>query len=115
MESLIEVGDTVIAFLSHTVSFVRVSAFALAHAGLFLAVFTLANTLQNLKGGIFWYWLIMIMGNIGIIVIEGLVVSIQTIRLEYYEFFTKFFQGGGEIYKTSSERSSDLPERFFNS
>jgi len=99
MESLIEVGDTVIGFLSNTVSFVRVSAFALAHAGLFLAVFALANTLQNLKGGVFWYWLIMLLGNIAIIVIEGVVVSIQTIRLEYYEFFSKFFKGGGEIYK----------------
>ncbi|MGA1874597.1 MAG: V-type ATP synthase subunit I [bacterium] len=99
MESLIEVGDTVIGFLSNTVSFVRVSAFALAHAGLFLAVFALANTLQNLKGGMFWYWLIMLLGNIAIIVIEGVVVSIQTIRLEYYEFFSKFFKGGGEIYK----------------
>lgn len=99
MESLIEVGDTVIGFLSNTVSFIRVSAFALAHAGLFLAVFALANTLQGLKGGIFWYWLIMLIGNIGIIAIEGLVVSIQIIRLEYYEFFSKFFKGGGEIYK----------------
>jgi len=99
MESLIEVGDTVIGFLSNTVSFIRVSAFALAHAGLFLAVFALANILQSLKGGIFWYWLIMLIGNIGIIGIEGLVVSIQIIRLEYYEFFSKFFKGGGEIYK----------------
>ncbi|MEW6381316.1 MAG: V-type ATPase 116kDa subunit family protein [bacterium] len=99
MESLIEVGDTVIGFLSNTVSFIRVSAFALAHAGLFLAVFALANVLQGLKGGIFWYWLIMLVGNIGIIAIEGLVVSIQIIRLEYYEFFSKFFKGGGEIYK----------------
>ncbi|MEW5801507.1 MAG: V-type ATPase 116kDa subunit family protein [bacterium] len=98
MESLIEVGDTIIAFLSHTVSFIRVSAFALAHAGLFLAVFTLARTLQNHTGGVVWYWLTMVLGNIGIITVEGLVVSIQTIRLEYYEFFTKFFHGGGEIY-----------------
>ncbi|MEW6380323.1 MAG: V-type ATPase 116kDa subunit family protein [bacterium] len=99
MESLIEIGDTVIAFLSHTVSFVRVSAFALAHAGLFLAVFTLARTSEGMRGGTLWYGLIVVLGNIGIITIEGLVVSIQTIRLEYYEFFTKFFQGGGEIYR----------------
>lgn len=99
MESLIEVGDTVIGFLSNTVSFIRVSAFALAHAGLFLAVFSLANTLQDLRGGQLWYWVVMILGNIAIIIIEGVVVSIQTIRLEYYEFFSKFFKGGGEVYK----------------
>ena len=99
LESFIEIGDAIIGFLSNTVSFIRVSAFALAHAGLFLAVFALAQTMQHLKGGIFWYWVIIVLGNIGIIVIEGLVVSIQTIRLEYYEFFSKFFKGGGELYQ----------------
>ncbi|MGA1795451.1 MAG: V-type ATP synthase subunit I [bacterium] len=99
LESFIEIGDTVIGFLSNTVSFIRVSAFALAHAGLFLAVFALAQTMQGLKGGILWYWVVVLLGNIGIIVIEGLVVSIQTIRLEYYEFFSKFFKGGGELYQ----------------
>ncbi|MGA1845409.1 MAG: V-type ATP synthase subunit I [bacterium] len=99
LESFIEIGDTIIGFLSNTVSFIRVSAFALAHAGLFLAVFALAQTMQGLKGGFLWYWVIILLGNIGIIVIEGLVVSIQTIRLEYYEFFSKFFKGGGELYQ----------------
>jgi len=99
LESFIEIGDTIIGFLSNTVSFIRVSAFALAHAGLFLAVFAMAHTMQGLKGGILWYWLVILFGNIGIIVIEGLVVSIQTIRLEYYEFFSKFFKGGGELYQ----------------
>lgn len=98
MEALIEIGDTIIGFLSNTVSFIRISAFALAHAGLFFAVFALAHTLQTIKWGLFWYWLIVIIGNICIIAIEGLVVSIQTIRLEYYEFFSKFFKGGGELY-----------------
>jgi len=99
MESFIEVNDVIIGFLSNTVSFIRVSAFALAHAGLFLAVFALANTLQQVKGGIVWYWVIMILGNLAIIIIESVVVTIQTIRLEYYEFFSKFFKGGGEIYR----------------
>jgi V/A-type H+-transporting ATPase subunit I len=100
MESLIEVADTILGFLSNTVSFIRISAFALAHAGLFMAVFALANTMHgSSKGGYFWYWMIIILGNIAIIVIEGVVVSIQTIRLGYYEFFSKFFKGGGEIYK----------------
>ena len=99
LESFIEIGDTIIGFLSNTVSFIRVSAFALAHAGLFLAVFSLAQSFQHVRGGIIWYWLIVLVGNIGIIVVEGLVVSIQTIRLEYYEFFSKFFKGGGELYQ----------------
>ncbi len=99
LESLIEIGDAIIGFLSNTVSFIRVAAFALAHAGLFFAVFALAQTFQSVKGGFFWYWMVVIFGNVCIIGIEGLVVSIQTIRLEYYEFFSKFFMGGGELYK----------------
>ncbi|MBN2373604.1 hypothetical protein JXL19_07450 [bacterium] len=100
MESLIEVGDAVLGYLSNTVSFIRISAFALAHAGLFMAVFALADTLRSgSKGGFLWYWMTIVLGNIAIIVIEGVVVSIQTIRLGYYEFFSKFFKGGGEIYK----------------
>ncbi|MGA1869774.1 MAG: V-type ATP synthase subunit I [bacterium] len=98
MESFIEVIDTIIGFLSSTVSFIRVCAFALAHAGLFMAVFSLANSLHQMKGGAFFYVLTMVIGNILIIALEGLVVSIQTIRLEYYEFFSKFFKGDGERY-----------------
>lgn len=98
MEAVIEVMDVVIHYLGNTVSFIRTAAFALAHGGLFIAVFSLANILAQLKGGGLWYGLVIIFGNIGIIALEGLVVSIQTIRLEYYEFFSKFFQGGGEKF-----------------
>jgi V/A-type H+-transporting ATPase subunit I len=54
--------------------------------------------MAQMKGGGLWYALVIILGNIGIIALEGLVASIQTIRLEYYEFFSKFFQGGGEKF-----------------
>jgi V/A-type H+-transporting ATPase subunit I len=43
--------------------------------------------------------MVLAVGNMVIIVLEGLVVSIQVIRLEYYEFFSKFFRGGGEKFK----------------
>jgi hypothetical protein len=39
---------------------------------------------------------VVIFGNLFVIALEGLVVSIQTVRLEYYEFFSKFFKGGGD-------------------
>ncbi len=98
MEAVIEIMDVVIHYLGNTVSFIRTAAFALAHGGLFIAVFSLADILAQLKGGGLWYVLVIIIGNIGIIALEGLVVSIQTIRLEYYEFFSKFFHGGGEKF-----------------
>lgn len=99
MESIIDVMDVVIRYLASTVSFVRTAAFALAHGGLFIAVFSLADILGQMKGGGLWYWLAILGGNVIIIALEGLVVSIQTIRLEYYEFFSKFFKGGGERFQ----------------
>ncbi len=99
MESVIDVLDVVVRYLASTVSFVRTAAFALAHGGLFIAVFSLANIMRSLQGGGLWYWLVIVLGNILIIALEGLVVSIQTVRLEYYEFFSKFFQGGGERFR----------------
>jgi V/A-type H+-transporting ATPase subunit I len=99
MESIIDVMDVVIRYLGNTVSFIRTAAFALAHGGLCLAVFSLANILAQFKGGGLWYWMAVVLGNVVIIALEGLVVSIQTIRLEYYEFFSKFFKGGGERFK----------------
>lgn len=99
VESLVDLGDTFLAYLANTVSFVRISAFALAHVGLFTAVFALAENLSGLRGGGVWYWLTLLLGNLGIIGLEGLMASIQAIRLEYYEFFGKFFKGGGEMFR----------------
>ena len=99
MEAVIDVIDFLVRYMANTVSFVRTAAFALAHGGLFIAVFSLADILGQLKGGGLWYWIVIILGNVLIIALEGLVVSIQTIRLEYYEFFSKFFKGGGERFQ----------------
>ena len=99
LESFIEVADDMLRFAGNTVSFVRVAAFALAHAGLFVAVFTLADMVREAHGSGLFYYLTIVGGNVVIIGLEGLVVSIQTIRLEYYEFFSKFFRGGGEAFK----------------
>jgi V/A-type H+-transporting ATPase subunit I len=98
LEGAIEVIDGTVRYVANTISFIRISAFALAHAGLFIAVFSLAETLGRLAGGGVLYWLTIILGNVVIILLEGLVISIQTIRLEYYEFLSKFFHGGGEPF-----------------
>ncbi|MEJ2508386.1 MAG: V-type ATPase 116kDa subunit family protein [Gammaproteobacteria bacterium] len=77
----------------NTLSFSRVGAFALAHAGLSLAVLGLAEGTHPIVTGI-----IMVAGNIVIIVLEGLVVSIQTTRLVLFEFFIRFLRGEGRIF-----------------
>lgn len=99
VEALVGLGDAFLSYLANTVSFIRIAAFALAHIGLFIAVFALADSLSRLAGGGLWYWLTMVVGNIFIIVLEGMMASIQAIRLEYYELFGKFFKGGGEEFR----------------
>lgn len=90
VQSFMDLFESVISMLSNTLSFVRVGAFAVAHGGLSLAIFSLAGTEPNLK-----FWIVILIGNIVIIGLEGLIVYIQTMRLHYYEILGKFFHGGG--------------------
>jgi V/A-type H+-transporting ATPase subunit I len=99
METVIEVIEIITGYLANTVSFIRVAAFSLAHVGLFIAVFSLVDMVKDKSAGVIYSALILILGNAVIIALEGLVVTIQAIRLEYYEFFGKFFVGGGTAYK----------------
>jgi len=99
MESVVEILDILMGYLANTVSFIRVAAFGLAHAGLFIAVFSLAEVVSSKPGGLLLSWLVLILGNVVIILLEGLVVTIQALRLEYYEFFGKFFKGLGSRYE----------------
>jgi V/A-type H+-transporting ATPase subunit I len=99
METVIEVIEIFTGYLANTVSFIRVAAFSLAHVGLFIAVFSVVDMVKGKSGGVVYSALILILGNAVIIALEGLVVTIQAIRLEYYEFFGKFFMGGGVAYK----------------
>ena len=85
--------------ITNTISFLRVGAFALAHGALFMAVFSMAKMISETYGESFFYWLLIIVGNVVIIVLEGVIVTIQTLRLEYYEFFKRFFKGGGTPYR----------------
>lgn len=94
LEAVFEVFDTLISYLSNTVSFVRIGAFTLNHIGLFMAVFMLADMIENSLGSI----LIIIAGNILIMTLEALVVAIQVLRLEFFELFGKFFKGDGNKF-----------------
>jgi V/A-type H+-transporting ATPase subunit I len=98
MESTIDILEVGMSYLANTVSFIRIAAFALAHAGLFIAIFELSRVVDD-AGGAVLSFLVVILGNILIIFLEGLVVTIQSLRLNYYEFFSKFFMAGKEIYK----------------
>lgn len=96
MEAFFELFETVIGLLSNTLSYVRMGAFAVAHGALSLVVFIIADIVGPSHG--LAYWLVVILGNLFVIGFEGMIVGIQTLRLEYYEFFSKFFSGGGRQY-----------------
>ncbi|NOR58657.1 MAG: hypothetical protein GQ474_09060, partial [Sulfurimonas sp.] len=98
-QSLIDLLREFMDTITNTLSFLRVGAFALAHGALFIAVFSIARMVSESHGESFLYWMFIILGNLVIIILEGVVVTIQTLRLEYYEFFKRFFQGGGLPYK----------------
>jgi V/A-type H+-transporting ATPase subunit I len=95
MEGFVEILETVSTYVSNTVSFLRVGAFALSHAVLSYIVFRFSEEVSGLAGGAAFSLLIMIFGNIVIILLEGMIVAIQVVRLQYYEFFSKFFTETG--------------------
>jgi V/A-type H+-transporting ATPase subunit I len=105
IQAFFELFETLISFLSNTLSYVRVGAFAVAHAGLSSVIFILAALVSPTHG--IGYWIVVALGNVFIIGFEGLIVGIQTMRLEYYEFFSKFFKGGGMRYEPLTLRPTD--------
>jgi V/A-type H+-transporting ATPase subunit I len=99
VQSAAEVLEKFISMLSNTLSYVRVGAFAIVHAGFTGAVFVIARLLSGGAEGGLAYWAVVILGNLFVIGLEGFIVTIQTMRLHYYEFFSKFFSGGGLTYE----------------
>lgn len=100
IESCVEILEIFLGYLANTISFIRIAAFALAHTGLFLAVFELSKLLET-KSSLLSIATI-ILGNIFIIILEGLVVSIQSLRLNYYEFLSRFFVTGNNKFSPLS-------------
>ena len=106
MEGIVEILESAIYYVSNSVSFLRVAAFALAHTVLSTIVFLLADMVGGAPGGIVFQILVILIGNSIIIVLEGLIVTIQVVRLQYYEFFSKFFTESGEEFTPFTLRSS---------
>jgi len=99
MEGFVEILETISTYVSNTVSFLRVGAFALSHAVLSFIVFTLSTMVaKQAYVGPLMGILVTVFGNLIIIVLEGMIVAIQVVRLQYYEFFSKFFTETGVPY-----------------
>ena len=96
IEAVVELLETLISYMSNSISFIRVGAFGLAHAVLGFIILTLSEMAGPA------YLLVMIIGNGIVVVLEGMIVAIQVIRLQYYEFFSKFFNETGREFKPFS-------------
>lgn len=94
VEGIFELIEVVLSFVTNTMSFLRVGGFVLSHAGMMVVVMTL-NDMAGQYG-----ILVMILGNALVIALEGLIVGIQTLRLEYYEMFSRYYSGGGKRFET---------------
>jgi V/A-type H+-transporting ATPase subunit I len=93
VEAFFEMIEVLLSFVSNTMSFLRVGGFVLSHAGMMLVVITLMETTGNIGGPI-----VLVFGNIFVMALEGLIVGIQTLRLQYYEMFSRYYEGGGKKY-----------------
>ena len=106
LEASVEIVDALFSYFANTISFVRIAAFAAVHAGVFVAMFAVADSLGQFRLGGVLSVVALVGGNVVLILLEGLTVSVQVLRLEYYEFFSKFFRGGGEAYRPLMLRPS---------
>lgn len=113
MESCVGAFEAILSYLANTISFVRLAAYAMSHAALLFAAFMLAAEVRDFPiGGNLLSLLVIILGNIVAIVLEGIIASVQAVRLEYYEFFGKFFSGSGQPFEpfrlTRNVKTSEL-------
>ncbi len=93
LESFFELFEIVLSFATNTISFVRLGAFALGHGSMMSVVFILAGMTSGIGSVI-----ITILGNALVIALEGLVVGIQALRLEFYEMFSRYYTGDGREF-----------------
>ena len=100
LESFFELFEIVLSFGTNTISFVRLGAFALGHASMMSVVYILADMVP----GAALYWVVMVLGNLLVIGMEGLVVGIQSLRLEFYEMFSRYYSGQGREFRSIKSR-----------
>ena len=98
IEGVIELFETCLTYLTNTMSFLRIGGFILSHAGLMLVV----NVLADMTGGGIGYIMVQILGNAFVTGVEGFLVGIQVLRLEFYELFSRFFKGGGKPFSPAT-------------
>lgn len=93
VENFFEMFEVLLSFVTNTMSFLRVGAFVLVHAGMMVVVFTLAGMVGGVASPV-----VIVAGNLFVAAMEGLIVGIQVLRLEFYEIFSRFYDGEGRPF-----------------
>ena len=94
VENFFEMFEFLLSYVSNTMSFLRVGGFVLSHAGMMLVVMTLMEMCSAAAQPF-----VLVLGNLFVMVMEGMIVAIQIIRLEFYEIFSRFYEGGGKPFE----------------
>ena len=93
VQGFFEVFESLLSYVTNTVSFLRVGAFVLVHASMMMVFFSLAEMMGPAS------FVMIIFGNVFVLVLEGLLVGVQSLRLEFYEMFSRFFEGSGRSFE----------------
>ena len=99
VEGFFELFEVCLSYFSNTLSFVRVGAFAVSHAAMMQVVLMLAGAESGTPS-----IPVIVLGNLFVCGMEGLIVGIQVLRLEYYELFSRFYKGSGREFKPFYEK-----------
>lgn len=91
---IFELFEVILSYFSNTLSFVRIGAFAVSHAAMMEVVLMLAGAENGSPN-----WIVIVLGNLFVCAMEGLIVGIQVLRLEYYEMFSRFYKGSGRKFE----------------
>ena len=94
LETIIEVFEIILTYFTNTLSFIRVGAFALSHAGIMSVVWLLAHNSDGDHN-----FAIVLFGNLSVIYIEGFIAGIQALRIQFYEMFSRYYKGVGVEFK----------------
>jgi len=95
IQTFFEMFEVLLSYFSNTISFIRIGAFAVSHAAMMEVVLMLAGA----ENGANPNWMVIILGNLFVCAMEGLIVGIQVLRLEYFELFSRFYKGTGREFQ----------------
>ena len=101
VQGFIELFETMLIYFSNTLSYVRIGAFAVSHAAIMEVVLMLSGAQEGNPN-----WIVVVIGNIIVCGLEGMIVGIQVLRLEYYEMFSRFYKGTGREFKPFNNHSN---------